>query len=119
MEKIGKRVPVDTANSNINVVLVNSLFEAIKHGDETHQKWLLQALTCFFSIPKADIPPVALGVEKHGCTNCYENNKGFHLVKNGTKKCDECGGTVLFLPELMDYIAAQQSEIRSMKEIYG
>jgi rRNA maturation endonuclease Nob1 len=54
----------------------------------------------------------------HGCSECYECNKGFHTVKNGVKKCDECGGTVLFLQELMDYIAEQQAEIRSMKEIY-
>lgn len=53
--------------------------------------------------------------EQHGCTECYEVNKGYHSVKNGLKKCDECGGTVLFLQELLDFIAdlkAQLNEIR-------
>jgi len=56
--------------------------------------------------------------ESHGCVECYSINTGFHILKNQIKKCNECGGTVLFLQELLDYIAELKSEIRTYQEIY-
>lgn len=57
--------------------------------------------------------------ETHLCKDCFEINKGFHSIKNGQKRCNECGGVVLFLQEAADHIAEQNEEIRSFKERYG
>lgn len=57
--------------------------------------------------------------EIHLCKECYEINKGFHSIKNGQKRCNECGGIVLNLQETADHIADLQSELKAMKEIYG
>lgn len=54
----------------------------------------------------------------HGCTDCYEKNRGFVTTKVGYK-CVECGGKVLELQELLDYIAELKSDLRSLQEIYG
>jgi hypothetical protein len=51
-------------------------------------------------------------MEAHLCKNCYEINKGYHLLKNEQKRCDECGGVVFSLQEAADYIADQDSRLR-------
>lgn len=56
--------------------------------------------------------------ETHLCTKCYEVNKGFVYLRNETKGCMECGGTVLFIQEAADYIAELKEENRGLKEIY-
>lgn len=57
--------------------------------------------------------------EIHLCKNCYEVNKGFYSIKNGQKRCSECGGIVLNLQEAADHIAEQNEELISFKERYG
>lgn len=50
-------------------------------------------------------------MEEHLCVKCYEVRKGYHEVANGSKVCDECGGTVLNLQEAADMIASLKSEL--------
>lgn len=56
--------------------------------------------------------------EAHLCVKCYEVNHGFTYLRNETKACMDCGGTVLFLQEAADHIAELKEEIRGLKEIY-
>ena len=42
----------------------------------------------------------------HGCTSCYQVNKGYIEVANELLVCKECGGTVLLgLQSAFDFIA--------------
>ena len=42
----------------------------------------------------------------HGCTSCYQVNKGYIEAANGVLVCKECGGTVLLgLQSAFDYLA--------------
>ena len=56
-------------------------------------------------------------MDNHGCTKCFEVNKGYHTVKNGQKVCDLCGGKVLDLQEAFDKIAELTSDIEFLKEL--
>ena len=57
--------------------------------------------------------------EEHGCLNCLEVHKGYHELRNGQLRCDECGGVVLTLQSAFDHIGELQSEIRTYKELLG
>lgn len=51
----------------------------------------------------------------HGCTQCYEINKGYIHTTSGAKVCKECGGVVLNLQEAFDYIADLKGELELYK----
>lgn len=58
-------------------------------------------------------------LDPHLCSNCYITNGGYVTINHEQKKCLECGGTVLNLVEASDALAERDSELRSLKEIYG
>ena len=42
----------------------------------------------------------------HGCVTCFEVNKGYIEVDDGSLVCKKCGGTVLLgLQQAFDYIS--------------
>lgn len=55
--------------------------------------------------------------EQHLCSECYEINKGFSLLRNGQKRCVECGGVVLDMQEAADTIAELKSQVRGMEDL--
>ena len=48
---------------------------------------------------------------QHACIDCSELNKEYVEVRNGLKRCMECGGTVLDLQELLDKIKTLESDL--------
>lgn len=56
---------------------------------------------------------------EHGCLNCLDVNKGYHMLNNGQMRCDECGGVALTLQQAFDFIGELQSEVRALKELLG
>ena len=57
--------------------------------------------------------------EVHGCSNCYEVDKGFYRVANDQKVCIICGGRVLNVQEAFDKIAELQTELDHRNGFYG
>ena len=48
----------------------------------------------------------------HGCTSCYQVDKGYFEADNGLLVCKECGGTVLLgLQSVYDYVEYLKSRL--------
>lgn len=51
--------------------------------------------------------------EDHGCTSCFEVNRGYLEVEDGRRICKKCGGFVLIgMQEAMDHIAELKAALR-------